>query len=188
MNSLERLVSLHKGISLYNITEDSNIYRELSVYAEEFERLREKLKSILREGFVSTAEDEGLSIYESIWGAKRDELSAEQRRNMILTRLSLCEEDFTAERAEKLLDIVGIKGVIREYPQTFRITVEVEGIESLAKRKWIRNQLRLIFPAHLETDPVFEGFDWQKAEERALTFSQIEERMLCWDDTDILCV
>ena len=188
MKSLERLIKAHSPVGIYDIKNGGNIYSELSVYAQEFERLREELEIALCECFVPTSQAEGLMASERIWGSVRDDLPLYKRRSMILTRYALCEGDFTALAAEKLLKAVGISGEICEYPKQFRITVKVQGSESLAKRRWIREQLRSLFPAHLEVDPVFEGFDWKCADDLGLTFSQIEEKAVCWDDADIFCV
>ena len=188
MNCLERLIKAHNPVGIYNIKDGGNIYSELSVYAQELERLQKALEDALCESFVPVAKGEGLAAVERIWGSVRADLPLEKRRSMALTRYALCEEDFTAQTAQKLLKAVGISGEICEYPKLFRITVEVKGSESLAKRKWIRAQLRSLFPAHLEVDPVFEGFDWKTAESVGLTFEQIEEKAVCWDDADIFCL
>lgn len=188
MKSMERLVNAHRPVGIYNIVQGGNIYNELLVYAQELERLREELEVALCECFVPTAQAEGLESAERMWGSVRDDLPLSKRRNMILTRYALSGGDFTAEAAEKLLTVVGISGRICEYPRQFRITVEVEDDVSLAKRKWIRNQLRSLFPAHLEVDPVFGGFDWNAAEGLGLSFAQIEQKNMCWDDADIFCL
>ena len=188
MKSLDRLIKAHNPVGIYDIRIGGNIYSELSVYAQEFERMREELEVALCECFVPTAQAEGLAGAERIWGAVREDLPLEKRRSMVLSRYALSDGDFTMQTAEKLLKAVGISGEICEYPKLFRVTVAVSGNESLAKRKWIRSELRSLFPAHLEVDPVFEGFCWRDADSRGLTFLQIEEKGMCWDDADIFCL
>ena len=187
MDILNKLLNLHKPIGIYNIKEGGNIYRELSVYAEALTELSDKLLAVEKESFVLSAEDEGLAEIEKVFGASRDELEKEKRRKMILARFSLCSRDFTPASLSKIMDVLGINAEICEYPRQFRITFGIEGARSLAERKWIARELKNLLPAHLEADPVFEGFSFKCIDEASLTFGDMEQRKMCWADIDIYC-
>ena len=187
MDKLIKLINYHSPIGLYNITEGSNIYRELSVYAEELERLEEEVYEVQRESFVSSAKTWGLSSLEQLFGSVRDELDTDFRRSMLTSRFSLQNKDFTPEALEKILQIAGISGKAEEYPRLFRLTVEVFGSYSLAKRKWITSQLRALLPAHLEVDPIFEGFSFSDSDSLGKTFREMEAKAMTWAQIDIYC-
>ena len=85
-----------------------------------------------------------------------------------------------------LLKLLGTEGIIEEYPEVFRVVVNLrERSYKLPERRWIKAQLEALFPCHLEVDPVFLGFDWGVSDKKALNFAQIEEKNMCWADIDI---
>ncbi|MBR2724688.1 MAG: hypothetical protein IKB72_04555 [Ruminococcus sp.] len=187
MDVLNKFIKLHKPIGIYHIKEGGNIYRELSVYADAFEELFAEIQKAEKEGFILLAEDEGLGEIERVFSALRSDLEKEQRRKMILTRYSLGGRDFTPSLLLKIMDVLGVSGKAQEYPKQFRITFEIEGEHSLERRKWIASELKKLFPAHLEIDPVFEGFSFMNIDERNLSFKEMEQSGMCWADIDIYC-
>ncbi len=187
MDVLNRLVALHKPLGVYSIKEDTNIYRELSAYAQAFEELLGALAETEQEGFLLTAKEYGLENFESIYGPVMDELSEDKRRKMIFARCSLSISDFTSASLVKILKALGVEGTFREYPAVFRLTVHINGEYPLARRRFIAAQLKALLPAHLETDPVFEGFSFKDVDERGITFGEMEQKGMCWADIDIYC-
>lgn len=187
MTGTQRLTDAHKPLGIYNIRRGGNIYNELCVYGEELDRLQAELDKALRECFVSGAQDYGLDAAERVWGAVRDDLPLEKRREMILSRYALGCKDFTVSSVQKMLCALGVEGNIREFPAEFCVTIAISGQHTRAQMQWIRAQLRSLFGAHLEVTPVFEGFDWSDAEALGLTFADMENTGMCWDDVDIYC-
>ena len=59
MSTLESMRSALLPVGIYNITENSNAYKELLVYSRELDRLYVRADEILREGFFATAESWG---------------------------------------------------------------------------------------------------------------------------------
>ncbi len=186
MSVLENLIRAHKPIGIYSITEDSNLSFELGAYGAGLELLQDELKEIEREAFFATAESYGLSMWEKLWGAQRSDLSVERRREMLLARSAFGYEDFTPEGMNKVLRFLGVEGTIKEYPHVYRVTVEIDSKNlTSGQRNWIWSQLQAVFPAHIEADAVFAGFDWNTAESRNLTFDSMEQKGMPWSSIDI---
>lgn len=186
MSTFESMRCALAPVGVYEITKDSNVYKELLVYSRELDRLYESAEEILREGFFETAESWGLERWERLWGNVRDELSLGLRRRMCTTRASYGFGGFTPEGMAQVLSFLGTEGIIEEYPQVYRIVVDLrQRAYKLPERRWIKAQLNEIFPCHLEVDPVFTGFDWQEADSKALTFKQMDEKNMSWADIDI---
>ncbi len=186
MSVLQKLVADHKALGIYSITEDSNINCELKAYAEGLEMLRETLQEMEKEAFFFTANTYGLSAAERLWGAQRGDLTTQKRREMLLTRSAFGYDDFTPEGAEKVLKFLGVEGVIREYPRVFRITVDVSSQKlTEGQRNWIVSQLYGVFPAHLEVDAVFDGFEWDALNERNISFDDMENKNMLWSEIDV---
>ncbi len=186
MSVLEKLVRAHIPIGIYNISEDSNLYHELGAYAAGIELVQEDLEVLERETFAKTADSYGLSAWEKLWGAARSDLSISKRREMLLARLGFGYDDFTAEGMSKVLRFLGIEGTIKEYPNVFRATVDVDSKDlTQGIRNWIVSQLQAVFPAHIEADAVFPGFDWDMSDSRNLTFDSMEQRSMRWSEIDI---
>lgn len=187
MDTFTSMVSKLSPLGIYNVTEDSNIYTELMAYKEGLDIIVSQLDTMLRECFFSTAESYGLSNAERLWGAVRDDLSVEQRREMLLARSAFSYDDFTPEGISELLKMLGISGEVTEYPATLRMVVDVsDGNYTEGQRLWIINQLRALLPAHLEVDAVFSGLEWEDIDSGALTFQQMERKSLTWDQIDLL--
>lgn len=186
MRVLDSLISKHLPLHIYNITEDSNIYIELSAYAEGLEILRRELDTQLRECFFATAETYGLDNAERLWGNVRDDLTVSKRRQMLITRSAFGYDDFTLQGIQKLLTFLGIEGVVYEYPKTQRIVVDTKGIQATQGQKnWIYAQLNSLLPAHLDIDVLWGGFCFDDIEAKSFTFDQMDSKELTWAEIDV---
>lgn len=187
MDSLNSMVSKLSATGIYSLNEDSNVYSELKAYAEGLDVLVSELEVMLRECFFSTAEDYGLERAERLWGNVHNDMDTEKRRQMLLARSSFGAGDFTLEGTEKLMKILGISGAVFEYPALQRISVDVSDDDySEGQRIWIISQLRALLPAHLDVDVVFSGLDWNQVDSKNLTFEEMENRALTWEEIDLL--
>lgn len=186
MSTLNSMISKHAPLGAYSITEDSNIYRELEAYAEGLDTLVAELETMLRECFFVTAESYGLDRPERLWGACRQDLTVEKRREMLLTRSAFGYEDFTPKGIGKLLTLLGISGTVTEYPSVQRIVLDMSA-ETLTEgqQNWIISQLDALLPAHLEADIVVSGFCWDDGDTLGLTFDEMDGSQLSWDQIDV---
>ncbi len=186
MNVLESLIKNHLPLHIYNITEDSNIYCELSAYAEGLEVLRAELQTQLRECFFMTAESYGLENAERLWGNVRDDLPASRRRQMLITRSAFGYDDFTLQGMQKLLGFLGIEGVVYENPKAQRLVVDTKGTQlSQGQKNWIYSQLCSLLPCHLDIDVLWGDFCFDDIEAKNLTFDQMDSKSLTWSAIDI---
>lgn len=185
MNALNSLIKKHEPLGIYNITEGGNIHCELEAYAEGLDMLSNELDTLLTECFSATAESFGLEEREKLWGRVRDDLSTEKRRQMLLLRSSFSLADFTLNGAQKIVSFLGLDAQVQEYPRMQRLVIDVskEGFTE-GQKKWIRSQLDALFPAHLETDIVWQGFSFDDADSKNLTFDNIDEKSLPWSEID----
>ncbi len=187
MSVLSDLTERLSAVKLYSISQGSNTYNELSAFSEGLEILREELSQMLSECFLSTAEDYGLLRYERLWGSQRDDLPLAKRREMLIARSSLNLNDFTLSGVRKIFELLGVEGVINEFPLQERISLDLSGESlTLGQRNFIRSQVESLFPAHLDVDVVFAGLNWGYADSVGRTFAQIDSKGLTWQEIDIM--
>ncbi len=187
MSRLDSMVKSLSSVGLYSLKEGSFVKSELASYAAGLDILREELETMLRECFFSTAESYGLSRRERLWGKVREELSTQKRREMLTLRNSFGFEDFTPLGIGKVLGFLGVTGTFQEYPSLSRIVIDLSDKDySQGERNFLLSQIRAVLPAHLETDIVFEGLDWSIIEEKARSFSQVEEKGFTWAQIDLM--
>lgn len=187
MSALNSLLKKLEPLHIYNITENSNIYRELQVYAAALDLFSEDVDTLLSEGFYVTAESFGLESMEKLWGKARDDLSLERRREMICLRNAFGLNDFTLAGINKLVSFLGLDNAqVEEYPKLHRIVIDASGrAYSNGQRNWIHSQLEALLPAHLEFDIVWEGFSFDVMDNKKLTFDSMDAKSFTWSEIDI---
>ena len=159
---------------------------ELKAYADELERLYTWLDTLLDEGFIQTAEDIGLTVYEELFGPSRDELTPEVRRERLLQRMTLGEGDFTPSGIEKALDSFGLSYTISEFPNLNRLVIAAQTHYSSAEKAFIAQETEKIVPAHLEYQLVFNTLTWAQLDARDRTFRRLDSDNLRWEQIDAL--
>ena len=179
----EKMSERMRAVRLYD--EDAvNLNTELSVYAEELERLHTELESALRERFITTAVDEGLSTYESLFGPVRSGESAASRREKLLLRLSLGEADFTPAGIRRSLDSLGIRYELSEYPSLYRLNINVTSDHSYKEKVFIRREVADMIPAHLNYQLTFNTLTWQQLDQMDCSFAENDSANLTWAQID----
>lgn len=187
MTSLESMKRKLEATRLYSISVHSNVYKELCAYSAGLDILRQELDTMEREMLVSTAESYGLERPERLWGAVRDDMPIEKRREMIVTRNIFNLGDFTPQGIGKILRFLGINGTVEEHPDQMRMVADLSQNDyTKGQRAFIVNQIRELFPAHLDIDIVFRGLSWSYIDSMASTFSVLENRGLTWTEIDYL--
>lgn len=187
MRSLTSMIEKLSPLGVYNLSEGSVVYAELSAFAVGLEILRDTLDTLLQEAFIATAEDFGIENTERLVGNVRADLPLEKRREMLTERLSLSSGDFTLKGFEKMLRLMGVEGSIEEYPETQRIVINLSEDEyTEAQCKWIVSQAKALLPAHLKWDVVFAGFSWSDSDATGNTFAVIDGKGYTWKEIDYL--
>lgn len=162
-----------------------NLNLELMVYAAEIELLYSQLDSMFRERFIGTAQDEGLTVYEEMFGPERSEESVDRRREMLTLRMNLSEGDFTPDGIRKALDSLGIGHIICEYPELEMLDITAVTDDSLPEEQaFIEREAAKIVPAHLEFQITFNTLTWDQLDAMDRSFSAIDSEDLTWDQID----
>lgn len=185
MTALDSMIKKLTPLNVYDLSSSSLIYAELVAFAVGLDFLRDSTDMLLKECFVATAEDFGITERERMWGNIRTDLTLDKRRTMLTRRLSFSPQDFTPEGFNKVLEFMGIEGEIEEQPKALRISLKLTQREySAALREWIVAQLKGLFPAHLLWDVVFPGFCWSDIDTSGNTFSAIDAKGYLWQKID----
>ncbi len=187
MSILANLNKKLRTLGIYNLDDpDSNIALELKVYASELERLKENTVEMLNECFVESASGYGLSNLEEIFSEVRSDLSAETRRQMLLKRISLNNNDFTLDGIKKALESFNLEYTISEYPSYNRLVIIADTNYTIAQKEWIKAEVEKIVPSHLELSLVFNSLSWEELEAEDLTFAAIDNKDITWNEFDSL--
>ncbi len=182
MNTFDSICSHLTPLEIYNIQEGTNVYNELASYSVALDVFKEVLDEMLRECFVCKAETYGLENRETVYGKVRENYSISDRQNMIIYRQTLGENHFNKEGLEKFLVSFGVESYqIIEMPTINQIAVFISGNYSAEDIDWIKNQVRLILPAHLDHSIDFNGIQWDYIDSTDLTSNDMDNRDYTWD-------
>ena len=141
---LEKLLSL----GLYDLDEGSNVFAELSAYAEALQRHKDNTNEVLRECFISSSESFGLDDRESLIGfTSGSDFDTADRREMLILRKSINENDFTVSGFTKMLRSFGVA--------SYQLTIN--GIFTNDKKAWIESQIMKIIPVNMTAVVEFDS-------------------------------
>lgn len=151
MDSYTSMKSKLEKLKLYDFEKGKYIKAELLVYADEIDRIDAELEKLMKEYFISTAEDYGLTARERFIGVERSELELSHRREMLLGRENILSTGFTREAFENVLYSLGLKDfqIIEDF-EGFRTIIDVDDTVSEEEQDVIRDSAERIFPAHLD--------------------------------------
>ena len=185
MNALTSMKKKLRPLGLYRL-ENSNVEDELYVYGLELDRLRTESDRLLREMFLQTAQEEGLSQLERMFSRPRTELSAATRREMLQKRFSLGLSDFTVNGLTTALDSFHLSYTICEYPSLNKLTVLAQGNYSESEQRWIEEEAQKFVPLHLEFQLAFNSLSWDEIDGRDLTYANFDSENRSWESLDKL--
>lgn len=160
MTAFESMSEKLSKTGLYSITEGKMIYAELMAYAEGLDIYYNALKELLRECFVSTAQDYGLTMREKYIRKCPADDSTDGRRNSIIAALSVCNRDFTYEGFQRCLKIWGIEGTLKEDFDNKKFTFECTTPVADDKLELIKRQVKVFLPCYFD-------FEWKDMSEQA---------------------
>lgn len=182
MTSLEEMIKILRPSGIYRLEEDSVVYRELQTYAEQFDRVSAKLNEVLREAMVQTAASYGLDGMEHLLGHSGAGLTEEQRRGMIICRLSSASRGFTRPGVERTLKTLGYNGEITEDFENGVLIFEPLGGNAGAEDYGaLIEEIRAILPAQLRFSFAVAAPTWDELDARDKTFAAWDGAALPWD-------
>ena len=185
MNALTSMKKKLSPLGLYRL-DHSHIEDELYVYALELDRIREESDRLLREMFLSTAMEEGLSMMERMFSRPHTQLSVQTRREMLQKRLCLGLSDFTLEGLRTALDSFHLSHTICEYPSLNKLVVLAQGDYPENEEKWIESEAQKFVPLHLEFQLDFNSLSWEEIDGRDLTYATFDSENRTWKTLDKL--
>lgn len=181
MTAVESMIKKMSALKIYDISEDSEIYRELCCYSVALDEHRQMLQEVLDECFIATAVDYGITNRESISGNVKSEYSIEKRREMLHLRSSIGDNDFTLQGFDRIMKCLGVSDYqITERYNFFEIYIHIKGDYSKVERKWIEKEINKILPAHIKGFIYFQGMSWKEIDNKNLTFSEMDEKDYKW--------
>lgn len=188
MKAYESMTKKLLPTGLYTLENGGAISNELKTYSYGIDSSDDILDIIIREAFISTATDYGLAMWEDMFGGIHSDIDTATRRKLIKARLRLNYNDFTENGVKEILNSLGITDyVITEYPSLFMVRIDLSTQDySATQRKWIKNQLEALLPAHLELSLIFGTLSWNKIDELNLTANEMDAKDYSWDDIDTL--
>lgn len=149
MSSFESMKTKLESTGIYNVTEDSNIRKELLAYSEGLNRVFDELSEMECECFIETAESYGLSERERFLGVDRSSLAVEKRRELLETAEQLCG-DCTVEAFEKIVRGYGIENFqFYEHPTGNYMLIYVYDELTDEQKAVLKSRVNEDFPAHI---------------------------------------
>ena len=187
MNSLKSMKDALRPLGLYNLGEDSFISRELSCYAQFLDEVGEAMDSLLTEGFLQTAGEEGIARMEALAGARQPEETAlEKRREMLLYRFAHRPDDFNREGMLRGLAALGLTAQITEnFGAEQLILSDDTAFSDPAQYLRIRREALDLLPAHLEVLFNLGTLTWTVFQGKDFTWNQWNSQNLNWMEFEI---
>lgn len=128
-----------------------NLQGEMYAFSKGLEIVGNRLETMEKECFVSTAEDYGLTVKERYFDSITRADNIKDRREMLLSILSVNETDFNLSGMKKFMGQFPVNSEITEFAATNRILITFD------KNDWIVNNFDFVkscvedfFPSHLE--------------------------------------
>ncbi len=139
-------------LGIYNISQESNIYNELFAYSSAIEDFTESADELLREAIITTAQDYGLYMRETLWSVPRTDLSVAERRASIFKRFGIGLSEFNLNGMYDFLASLGLSGEITEVSEKYRIYIKIDNAENVSfpVRQYLTSQIEEFFPAHCQ--------------------------------------
>lgn len=128
-----------------------NLQGEMYAFSKGLEIVGNRLETMEKECFVSTAEDYGLTVKERYFDSITRADNIKDRREMLLSILSVNETDFNLSGMKKFMGQFPVNSEITEFATTNRILITFD------RNDWIVNNFDFVkscvedfFPSHLE--------------------------------------
>lgn len=150
MESYDSMKTKLDALGLYNIEENSNIYAELKSYAAALDEMFAILETMLKELFIDTAEDYGISSREILLGREKDGFSLDKRREMLKIYEQMMGGRCTPEAFDMILRGYGLTEFeIVEGAVHNRMNININDSVSAELKKTVQERIAADFPSHL---------------------------------------
>lgn len=176
MRALEHMKQVLEHTGLYTMTGSTPVEWELAAFGAGFELLEDRFDKILGDLFLSTASEEMLTRWESLFRPQPSTASLEDRRKSILARFAVHPDDFTPQGVKSMLPGAGVQGVLLENQDGLVVLLgRLLGINQAEAER----ELDVLLPSHLpwEWD---ESVTWVALDAYSKSFE-------AWDGMGLTC-
>ncbi len=136
-------------LSIYSIQPDGLTEAELRAYAAGLQGLYDTVDNILREMFIQTAEDEGLTNPELMAALHTSGNNIAERRERLLKRLSIKPTDIGIGGLEKAVASLGIECNISDSPSVSWVKINVLTPVDESRQESVAAEIKKFVPCHL---------------------------------------
>lgn len=186
MNIIDSMKEKLSVFSIYDLDkQNSLVLAELNAYKKGLDLIKESLDELERECFLSTAQGFGLDLREKVFTSKKDDLTFDERREMLKYRYSITSNDFNKNSIEKALIATGIRCYIIENPSSQSIYINcLERFDTTLSQEEIQKSAEKFLPAHSTYTFDFRPLQWSQIEDKDLTFQEMDNADLTWSEID----
>ena len=182
MNSLEKLIYEHQPISLYDLNEESLVYKELAAYAAQLQELEDNMALILREMFIDTAVSKGVKRYKELFGLSG--YSDEQAKSIIKTIYNNHYGFWNRALFDQLMEVIPKAVGISESYSNQRVSVVNFSELELGEKSKVISLLRNLLPCYLNFRFLSKAFNWNELEAFQYDFSKFDNLALTFDELE----
>ena len=181
VTALQSLSQKLTPLNIFDISEGTNIFAELSAYAYAIDRHRQNTQIVLRECFISTAESYGIEMREKVFGNLRVDYTLSQRREMLKLRRGFGDGDFTLAGFDEFMTSLGVGSYnLLEMFSTYEAVVTMYNTFSSTDAEWIENQIEQFLPAHILVHIYYGGPLFSEIDAEDLTYSAFDTNDKTW--------
>ncbi|MBR5774366.1 MAG: hypothetical protein IKY44_05890 [Clostridia bacterium] len=183
MSVLKQMKDMLAPLGIYSLDDSSLVVCELSVYAQELEKLHDSLATLLRELFISTAQSYGIEKIEELFQRVRPDLTLQERRNRIGRYMTLSNTDFSHSSIEGQLTLAGaVSDLVQgEDSVSFPSLIASTDIRQVAEQL---SMIEDIIPAHLGIEVGIESMSWDEMDGLDFNFGTFDKMGLRFDIAD----
>lgn len=179
---LQNLLDLLRPLSIYRITEDSMIRKELNSYAAGFALLQQLLERNLREGFLQTAEEEGVLLREGALGGDFSHLPPEERRTRLMYLTSVLPGAIQMQQILNAFRALGFTGDLRENREEEHLLLTDVSPESTPEGyRWLVSAAERLLPAHLAYSFDLPAYRWEQLDGWDFPFYRLDRLEFRWN-------
>ena len=181
MSRLQALRDALRPLGIYKLEKGTLVYAELAAYAAGLDLLEDGLDELEREAFLPTAQGEGISRREEIYGKPKTLLPLRERREMLLYRGAINNRNNTREDLERALVACGLRAQVKENLDGASIYINCfDFLEDFQGQEEIKAAAKEFLPCHLEAEFDFRTLDWNRIDSMDKTFDQMEAAEMTW--------
>lgn len=183
MNCLQSMVALLRPMGVYSLAPDSMVYYDLMSCYAGLKLIEDELAALRQEGFIQTAQSDGLRIWEEVIRSTATESgSLQARQEVVLYTLSRMPWDFNHSGLVRVLRSLGLTCAITEDISNVAVRVEVQSYSgSLKNYEDVLKRVGEVLPAHVGITLNMGEVTWALFDAQEQSFDERDTADLAWD-------